>query len=154
MDVRAFGKGYEEFYDRVRREGVIYRRGAPAEVYRRGDRLVVLAEDTLLGKPVEVEADLVLLAMAVVPRSDMVNVAQLLGGHAGVPLGRSPDGFFQEAHPKFRPVSTLSKGVFLAGCCQGPKDIPDTVAQAKAAAASALVTLARGRPAAASMRAL
>jgi len=137
IDVRAFGKGYEEFYDRVERGGVIYRRGEPAEVYRRGDRLVVLAEDTLLGKPIEVEADLVVLATAVVPRADVSGVAAMVG------VERSPDGFFQEAHPKLRPVGTLRDGVFIAGCCQGPKDIPDTVAQAKAAAASALVTLRR-----------
>ena len=135
MDVRAFGKGYEEFYDRVKHEKVLYRRGEPAEVYRRGDKLVVLAEDTLLGKPIEVEADLVVLATAIVPRSDTAEVATLLG------LERSPDGFFQEAHSKFRPVDTQVDGVFLAGCCQGPKDIPDTVAQAKAAASSALVRL-------------
>ncbi len=144
MDVRAFGKGYEEFYDRVKHERVIYRRGEPAEVYRRGDRLVVLAEDTLLGKPIEVEADLVVLATAVVPRTDVSEVAALLG------LDRSPDGFFQEAHPKLRPVDTQVDGIFLAGCCQGPKDIPDTVAQAKAAASSAMGILARrekGRPA-------
>ena len=154
MDVRAFGKGYEEFYDRVKRERVMYRRGEPAEIYRdsaggsglpgRGrpgrdgsDRLVVLAEDTTLGKPIEVEADLVVLATAAVPRTDVSEVAALLG------LERSPDGFFQEAHPKLRPVDTLVEGVFLAGCCQGPKDIPDTVAQAKAAASSALRVLVR-----------
>jgi heterodisulfide reductase subunit A len=152
MDVRAFGKGYEEFYDRVRRERVLYRRGEPSEIYRkkgrdsqRGDKLVVLAEDTMLGKPVEVEADLVVLATAAVPRADAAEVAALfsslsssLGG-----LECSPDGFFQEAHPKLRPVDTLLDGVFLAGCCQGPKDIPDTVAQAKAAASSALGVLVR-----------
>jgi len=137
MDVRAFGKGYEEFYDRVKHERVLYRRGEPAEVYRRGDKLVVLAEDTLLGKPIEVEADLVVLATAVVPRTDASEVAALLG------LECSPDGFFQEAHPKLRPVDTQVDGIFLAGCCQGPKDIPDTVAQAKAAASSVLGVLAR-----------
>jgi heterodisulfide reductase subunit A len=135
MDVRAFGKGYEEFYDRVKHERVVYRRGEPSEIYRRGDKLVVLAEDTLLGEPIEVEADLVVLATAVVPRADAPEVGELLG------LERSPDGFFQGAHPKFRPIDTQVEGVFLAGCCQGPKDIPDTVAQGKAAAASALRTL-------------
>jgi heterodisulfide reductase subunit A len=152
MDVRAFGKGYEEFYDRVKHERVLYRRGEPSEIYRdsaargrpgrdggdQGGRLVVLAEDTILGKPIEVEADLVVLATAAVPRTDVSEVAALLG------LERSPDGFFQEAHPKLRPVDTLVEGVFLAGCCQGPKDIPDTVAQAKAAASSALRVLVRG----------
>ncbi len=137
IDVRAFGKGYEEFYDRVKHERVIYRRGEPAEVYRRGDKVVVLAEDTLLGKPIEVEADLVVLATAIVPRSDVADVATLLG------LKRSSDGFFQEVHPKLRPVDTSLDGVFLAGCCQGPKDIPDTVAQAKAAASSAMGILTR-----------
>jgi heterodisulfide reductase subunit A len=143
MDVRACGKGYEEFYDRVRAERVIYRRGEPSEIYRRGDRLVVLAEDTLLGQPIEVEADLVVLATAVVPRAGTPELAALLGDHKGSPLQRSPDGFFQEAHVKFRPMDTQVDGIFLAGCCQGPKDIPDTVAQAKAAAASVLVTLQR-----------
>jgi heterodisulfide reductase subunit A len=139
MDVRAFGKGYEEFYDRVKHERVVYRRGEPSEVYRdgRSGRLVVLAEDTTLGKPIEVEADLVVLATAVVPRADIQELATRLG------LERSADGFFQEAHPKLRPVETLSEGIFLAGCCQGPKDIPDTVAQAKAAASSALGVLVR-----------
>jgi len=135
IDMRAFGKGYEEFYDRVKEERVFYRRGEPSEVYRRGDRLVVRAEDSLMGRTVEVEADLVVLATAVVPRTDTPAVAQLLG------LACSSDGFFQEAHPKYRPVESTRPGVFLAGCCQGPKDIPDTVAQAKAAAASALVVL-------------
>jgi heterodisulfide reductase subunit A len=137
MDVRAGGKGYEEFYDRVREEGVIYRRGEPAEIYRRGDRLIVAAEDTLLGQPIEVEADLVILATAVVPRENATDLTALIG------LECSPDGFFQEAHQKLHPVETLKAGIFLAGCCQGPKDIPDTVAQAKAAAASALVALRR-----------
>jgi len=146
MDVRAFGKGYEEFYDRVKHERVLYRRGEPAEIYRdsqRGGKLVVLAEDTLLGKPIEVEADLVVLATAVVPRNDASEVAALFSLFPGRGLECSPDGFFQEAHPKLRPVDTQMDGVFLAGCCQGPKDIPDTVAQAKAAASSALGMLAR-----------
>jgi heterodisulfide reductase subunit A len=137
MDVRAFGKGYEEFYDRVKHERVVYRRGEPSEIYRRNGRVVVLAEDTLLGQPIEVEADLVVLATAVVPRADATEVA------AQLELDHSPDGFFQEKHPKLRPVDTQTEGIFLAGCCQGPKDIPDTVAQAKAAASSALGILAR-----------
>ena len=139
MDVRAFGKGFEEFYDRVREEGAIYRRGSPSEVYRRGDRLVVRAEDTLLGEAVEVGADLVVLAVGMVPREDAGEVASLLR------LPRSGDGFFMEVHPKLRPVETVVDGVYVAGCCQGPKDIPDAVAQAKAAASSALIPLARGK---------
>jgi heterodisulfide reductase subunit A len=135
MDVRAFGKGYEEFYDRVKHEHVLYRRGEPSEVYKRGDKLIVRAEDTLLRKTIEVEADLVVLATAVVPRADVAEVAAMLE------LERSPDGFFKEAHPKMRPIESSRPGIFIAGCDQGPKDIPDTVAQAKAAAASAMVAL-------------
>jgi len=141
MDGRAFGKGYEEFYDRVKHERVTYRRGEPSEVWRRGARLVVRAEDTLLRRTVEVEADLVVLATAIVPRADAGVMSELLG------LERSPDGFFRENHAKVRPVGTNRPAVFIAGCCQGPKDVPDTVAQAKAAAASALVVLAgKSRP--------
>jgi heterodisulfide reductase subunit A len=139
MDVRAFGKGSEEFYDRVRMEGIRYRRGNASEIYRKGDKLVVRAEDTLLSETLEVEADLVVLAVGMVPRHDVKDVASLLK------LSRSPDGFFLEAHPKLRPIDTTTDGVFLAGTCQGPKDITDTVAQAKAAASSALIPLSRGR---------
>jgi heterodisulfide reductase subunit A len=139
MDIRAFGKGFEEFYDRVREEHVRYRRGNPSEIYRRNGRLVVRAEDTLLGQPVEVEADLVVLAVGLTPRENMAEVAALLG------LSSSEDGFFQEAHPKLRPTETTVQGVFLAGCCQGPKDIPDAVAQGKAAAASAMVLMSQSR---------
>ncbi len=139
MDVRAFGKGFEQFYDRVREERVLYRRGNPSEIYKRGDRLVARAEDTLLGKPVEVEADLVVLATGLVPRSDADEIGSLLK------LSRSEDGFLMELHPKLGPVDTTTDGVFLAGCCQGPKDITDTIAQAKAAASSALIPLSVGK---------
>jgi heterodisulfide reductase subunit A len=163
MDVRAFGKGFEEFYDQVRMEGIRYRRGNASEIYRKrrvlspskGDpstlrqaqdgassgqgRLIVRAEDTLLSQTLEVEADLVVLAVGMVPRHDVQDVASLLK------LSRSPDGFFLEAHPKLRPIDTTTDGVFLAGTCQGPKDIADTVAQAKAAASSALIPLSLGR---------
>jgi heterodisulfide reductase subunit A len=139
IDVRAFGKGFEEFYDRVRMEGIRYRRGNASEIYRKGKKLVVRAEDTLLSETLEVEADLVVLAVGMVPRHDVKDVASLLK------LSRSPDGFFLEAHPKLRPIDTTTDGVFLAGTCQGPKDITDTVTQAKAAASSALIPLSRGR---------
>jgi heterodisulfide reductase subunit A len=137
MDIRAFGKGFEEFYDRVRHEGVLYRRGNPSEVLRRGERLVVRAEDTLLGEPVEVEADLVVLAVGIRPRADASAVAEMLG------LARDENGFFQEAHPKVATVESNRPGILLAGCCQGPKDIPDTVAHAKAAASAALIQMAQ-----------
>jgi heterodisulfide reductase subunit A-like polyferredoxin len=138
MDVRTFGKGAEEFYDEARAKGVLYRRGNVSEILRRGDRVVLVGEDTLQGRPFEVEADLVVLAVGMECRSDVADVSTLLK------LPRSSDGFFLELHPKLRPVDTAVDGVFLAGCCQGPKDIPDTISQAKAAASSALIPLIRG----------
>ncbi len=141
IDVRAFGKGAEEFYDEARSMGVRYRRGNVSEIYRKRsdpNHVVLVAEDTLLGQPIEIKADLVVLAVGMEPRESASAISQLLK------LPRSTDGFFLEAHPKLRPVDTAMDGVFLAGCCQGPKDIPDTVAQAKAAASSALIPLIRG----------
>jgi len=138
-DVRAFGKGHEEFYDAVRKEGVRYRRGYVSEVFKRGEKIVVRAEDTLMQKPVEVEADLVVLGIGLTPRAETDQIANILG------LPRSGDGFLLEIHPKLRPVETAVDGVFLAGTCQGPKDIVDTIAQARAAASSALAPLCRGK---------
>ncbi len=139
MDVRAYGKGFESFYDRTREQGVIYRRGNPSEIIRRGNRVVVRAEDTLLGELIEVVADLVVLAVGMVPRADSETTAALLK------LARSSDGFFLEAHPKLRPVDTAMAGVFLAGCCQGPKDIAESIAQARAAATAAMIPLMQGQ---------
>lgn len=137
MDVRAYGKGFEEFYDQARELGIVYRRGNPSEIIHRGDRVVVRVEDTLLGEPVEVEADLVVLAVGMVPRQNNEALIELLK------LARSADGFFLEAHPKLRPVDTALSGLFLAGTCQGPKDIAETITQARAAAAAALIPLMR-----------
>lgn len=138
-DVRAYGKGFEEFYDKVRRSGVRYRRGYASEVYRRGDKVIVRAEDTLIQKPVEIPADMVVLSLALAARPETNEIAGLLA------LARSGDGFLAESHPKLRPVDTMVDGVFLAGTCQGPKDIPETISQAKAAASSALAPLCRGQ---------
>ncbi len=138
MDIRAFGKGYEEFYERVQRENIHFRRGNPSEIYERGLSLVVRGEDTLLGEPYEEEADLVVLATGLVPRKGAGNIGKLLG------LSQTPDGFFQEARTE-ETIATSRAGIFLAGCCQGPKDIPDTVAQASGAASLACVQLAKGR---------
>ncbi|TES92601.1 MAG: FAD-binding protein [Candidatus Cloacimonadota bacterium] len=138
MDMRAFGKGYEEFYDRVRMEGVLYRRCNPSEIYRRGEKLIVKVEDTLLGELVDIEADVVVLGTGIVPRKETEEIRKILK------LSKSQDGFLLEAHPKLRPVDTALDGVFLAGCCQAPKDIPDTVAQAKGASSSAMSMLTRG----------
>ena len=138
MDVRAFGKGFEEFYDRVRKEGILYRRGSPSEILRspNGNSVIVRAEDTLLGEPVEVEADLVVLAVGMLPRQDTAELAQTLQ------VLRGADGYFLEAHAKLRTVESSVPGVYLAGACQGPKDIPDAVAHAKAAASAAMILLA------------
>ena len=138
MDVRTFGKGAEEFYDEARMKGVLYRRGNVSEILQRGDRVALVGEDTLQGRPFEFEADLVVLAVGMESQPDVGELSTLLK------LPRSADGFFLELHPKLRPVDTAVDGVFLAGCCQGPKDIPDTIAQAKAAASSALIPLLRG----------
>jgi heterodisulfide reductase subunit A len=136
MDIRAFGKGYEEFYDRVQRENILFRRGNPSEIYQRGAHLVVRGEDTLLGEPYEEEADLVVLATGLVSRKDAGKMSQLLG------LSQTLDGFFEEARTE-ETIATSRAGVFLAGCCQGPKDIPDTVAQASGAASLSCAQLAK-----------
>ncbi len=138
MDVRAFGKGFEEFYERVQKERILYRRANPSEVYRRNGKLVVRGEDTLLGEPFELEADLVVLASGLVPRREEDRLKNMLG------LENSSDKFYAEA-PGLDPIITKREGIFLAGCCQGPKDIPDTVAQASGAASLACALLSKGR---------
>lgn len=138
MDVRAFGKGFEEFYERVQREEIIYRRANPSEIFRKNGKLVVRGEDTLLGEPFEMEADLVVLASGLVPRKEGEMLKNMLG------LENSSDKFYAEA-PGLDPILTKVEGIFLAGCCQGPKDIPDTVAQASGAASLACALLANGR---------
>jgi heterodisulfide reductase subunit A len=138
IDITAFGKGYQEFYRRVRDEGVYFVRGKCADVARLGGELKVFAEDTLLARPVELPVDMVVLATGLVPSAGAAELARALGISVGA------DGFFSEAHPKLRPAETVTDGIFLAGCCQGPKDIPDTVAQAGAAAAEAIALMNRG----------
>jgi len=104
-----------------------------------GDKnIIVRGEDTLLQQLLEIKADLLVLSVGLEPRADADNVAKQLN------LLRSEDGFFLEAHPKMSPVDTLTEGIFVAGVAQGPKDIPDTVAQAKGAASSAAMLMAQG----------
>jgi heterodisulfide reductase subunit A2 len=142
MDLRAFGKGYEEFLERAQKLGLLLRRGNPSEVYRAGGGLVVRFEDTLLGRTEERPADLVVLAAGLRPRPEF----QALSATLGVPLGA--DGFFLPADPR-EGSSTRVPGVFLAGACAGPTDIPDAVAAGSAAAAAALsYALAAGAEAA------
>ena len=145
IDMRCFGEGFEEFYRRVCDEGVDFIRGKVAKVtdvaLTEGEqgKLIVIAEDTLLGGIVRVPVDMVILCPALEARSDAEDVAKLFT------INRRADGFFMEKHVKLDPVATATEGVFIAGCCEGPKDIPDTVAQASAAAAKALSVISRGR---------
>jgi heterodisulfide reductase subunit A len=134
MDVRTGGKGYDEFWRRAtEQDGVLYIRSRAARVYPAGKKLMVQAADTLLGgEKIEIPADLVVLASAAIPQPDARGVAQKLG------IGYDADGWLSEAHPKLRPVECATAGVFLAGACQGPKDIPESVAQASAAASKVL----------------
>jgi len=144
IDMRAFGKGYEEFYTRLLDEGVTMIRGKAAEVVEAGWEkrdegvLLVRCEDTLIGKFREVPVDMVVLCAAFEPQYDAADVGRMFT------VSRSPDGFFLERHPKLDPMSTMSDGIYLAGACQGPKDIPDTVAQAQGAAARVLQLISRG----------
>ncbi|MDD5094121.1 MAG: NAD(P)-binding protein [Dehalococcoidia bacterium] len=137
IDIRAFGKGYEEFYENVQKEEVIYRKSSVSEVYKKGDKLIVRAEDGLLGEMFEEEADLVVLAVGMVPQPDVLNMTGMLQ------ISQSDDGFFQEVHAKLGPVETKTAGIFMAGCCQGPKDIPDSVTQASGAAGMVCALLSR-----------
>jgi len=136
-DVRAFGKGFEEFYNRVQGEGIIYRRRElddPIKVNKKGDGVIVKAK----GHP-DIDADLVVLATGIIPRKDSKEFSRIVN------INQSADGFFLEAHPKLRPLDTFTDGIFLAGCCQSPKDIPDAVAQASGAAVRASEPLAAGK---------
>ena len=144
IDVRAFGKGAEEFYEEVQKKGVFYRKGVPSEIFQKSGsreigRLIVRAEDELLGEPYEEEADLVVLATGLTQRRDAGSLRSLLK------LSQSPDRFYLEAHPKLRPLDTATDGIFLAGTCQGPKDISDTLAQAHGTASRATIPLFAGK---------
>jgi heterodisulfide reductase subunit A2 len=138
IDVRAPGKSMEEFHERVASEGVKLHRGRVADIYPDEEgtgRLVVLAEDTLMSRLMKLPVDMVVLAVGLEPRADAQDVRRLFN------ITCSTEGFFIERHPKLAPVSTFTEGIFLAGCCPGPKDIPDTVAQGGAAAAEALALI-------------
>ncbi len=144
MDLRCFGKGYEEFYWRIQEEGVTFVRGKPGEITEQktqsGDRsLVISCEDTLMGGQLRVPVDMVILCAAIEPRKNAPEVARVFGVNQG------GDGFFLEEHPKLGPVSTATDGIFLAGTCQGPRDIPDAVSHASGAAAQALALAAKGK---------
>ncbi len=144
IDMRTPGKGYEEFYDKLLAEGVHFIRGRVAEVtdwaisQEEIGKLVIRAEDTLIGVVRRIPVDMVILSTGLQPQEDAAQVASMFT------ISRSADGFFAEAHPKLRPVETNTEGVYLAGCAQGPRDVPDTVAHAGAAASMAVALLNRG----------
>ena len=133
MDIRAPGKGYEEFYQRARNMGIRFIQGRPARITEDPvtKNLFIEAEDIALGQPVELEVEMVSLSTAAVPREDVAELGQILT------ISRDPSGFYRESHPKLKPIDTATEGVFLAGAAQGPKDIPACVAQGSAAAARA-----------------
>ena len=138
MDIRSGGKKYDEFVRRaIEQDGAIFHRGRVSKITQEDGKLIVKGMDTLAGIPVTIEADLVVLATAMYspPRAD--RLAQKLG------VGYDANGFLTESHSKLRPVETNSAGVFVCGACQAPKDIPDAVAQASAAAAKVLIMLSQ-----------
>jgi heterodisulfide reductase subunit A len=145
IDMRCFGKGHEEFYKQASDEGVNFIRGkigqitTEAQTDEEKGKLVVVCEDSLLGAMLRVPVDMVVLSVAMKPRADTEEIS-----HAFF-LGRSADGFFLERHPKLDPVGTMIDGVFAVGCCQGPKDIGDSVSQATGAAARAMELIIKGR---------
>ena len=133
IDIRSAGKGHEEFVQQAMEQyDVLYLRGKVSKVFQENGRVVVWGADTLTGKTVEVAADLVVLATATVPSQGAKDLGQRLR------VATDEHGFFSEAHPKLRPVESLTAGVYLAGAAQFPKDIPETIAQASGAAAKVL----------------
>jgi heterodisulfide reductase subunit A len=145
IDMRCAGPGYEEFYERLQEEGVNFIRGRAGEITDIAEKpeekgkLMVIVEDTLVRRKRRLPVDMVVLCTALEPWADADQVARTFS------LSRKADGFFLERHPKLDPVATTTDGVFITGCCQSPKDIPDTVAQASAAAARVLAMISKGK---------
>ena len=136
-DIRSFGKGYEEFYRKIRGLNVNFFRGRPSEVRNNDEELTIDIFDTTTNKLFEIKSDLVVLVPALVARKDAEEFARILR------ISQSSDGFLLEAHPKLRPMDTFTSGIFIAGSCQGPKDIQDTVSHASGAAARSLTILSK-----------
>ncbi|MEO0138172.1 MAG: hydrogenase iron-sulfur subunit, partial [candidate division WOR-3 bacterium] len=141
IDIRAFGKGFEDLFKRSKEAGVQYIRGIPGEIVEDPitKNLKVMVEDTTTNRITEHELDMVVLSVGVIPRHDMPQVQKLLT------LSKTPDGFFMEAHPKLKPVDAPTSGVFFAGCAEAPKDVKDSVTQASAAASRAMTILSAGK---------
>jgi len=141
IDIRAFGKGFEDLFRRSKEAGVTYIRGIPGEIFEdpKTRNLKVIVEDTTANKLEEHEFDMCVLSVGITPRFDMPEVQKLLT------LSKTSDGFFMEAHPKLKPVDAPTSGVFFAGCAESPKDVKDSVTQASAAAARAETVLSAGK---------
>ena len=138
MDARTPGKGYDEFWRRsIEEEEAVYIRGMVSRLYQKGDKIVVMGSDIAVGVQVEIEADMVVLATAVMPQKGADLLAQKLG------ISYDKYHFYSEAHAKLRPVECATAGIYLAGACQGPKDIPETVSQASAAAAKVMTLFSK-----------
>ena len=138
MDIRAGGKNYDEFVRRaIEQDGAHYHRGRVSKIVEQDGRLIVRGVDTLAGEPVTIKADMVVLAAAMCPADGAESLAQKLN------VGYDENGFLSESHPKLRPVETNAAGVYVCGACQGPKDIPESVSQATAAAGKVLVMFSR-----------
>jgi heterodisulfide reductase subunit A len=140
IDIRAFGKGFEDLFRRAKEAGVIFTRGLPAEIIedKKSHNLWLIGENTLEKKIYKVNVDMAILAVGLRPSDDSDKIQRLLR------LSKTSDGFFMEAHPKLKPVDTPTRGVFLAGCAESPKDIKDSVTQASASAARAGILMAKG----------
>jgi len=141
VDIRAFGKGFEDLYTRAKEEGAIFTRGLPAEVVedKKTQNLWLIGENTLQKELYKINVGMVILSIGIQPCHDSDTIQRLCT------LSRTPDGFFMEAHPKLRPVDAPTGGIFLAGCAESPKDIKDSVTQASAAAARAGILMAQGK---------
>ena len=141
VDIRAYGKGFEDLYRRAKKEGAMFIRGLPAEIVedRRNHSLWLIGENTLQKELYKLNFDMAILSIGLEPRNDSEIVQRLLT------LSRTQDGFFMEAHPKLRPVDAATGGIFFAGCAEGPKDIKDSVTQASAAAGRASILMAKGK---------
>ncbi len=139
IDMRAYGKGYEEFYERIKDEGVHIIRGRTAEIKQKGGLLLLRSEDILNNRLIEQEVEMAILAVGLEPRNDASELADLLG------IDQGENGWFCEAHNVFDTTGTYTGGISIAGACQGPKDIPDSVAQGSAAAARVLKSIIRGK---------
>ena len=144
IDMRTPGKGYEEFYNRLLEEGTHFIRGKVAEITdaaripEEEGKLIVQVEDTLIGRQRRVPVDMVILSPAMEARAGSKEVSQLFK------MGCDFDGFFTERHPKLDPVATMTDGILIAGACQGPKDVPESVSQGAAAAARVAGLISRG----------